>query len=149
MKILGIILIVIGIAAAAPVALIGKKHIDRVAVHEAVIDSLEQERKETIEERQRVHLARRATMESIQVNPDSVRMEQSGRISKRLKDLSQESRMLTGRETEFRRLQRRENRHRKEEALEAKQRAMPFAIAAAVSILAGMILSIVGRRQHA
>jgi hypothetical protein len=148
MKILGVILIVAGLCVAVPAGVIGKKHMDSVRAYEAAIDSLEQVRSEKVEERIKVNLAYRAVEESLDSNPDSLRMAESSRITSRLRDLNRRSRVLTRDEKELRRLVRREKSHMEEEAAEAKRTLFPLSGVAALLMLTGIVLTVIARRQH-
>lgn len=150
MKILGVILIVAGLCAAVPAGMIGKKQMDNVRAHEAVIDSLEQLRSEMIEERVDVNLRSRAATESIfDSNPDSLRKAELGRITGHLKDLNRQLRVLNRDEKELRRLVRREKSRMEEETAEAKRTLFPIGGGAALLMLAGIVLTVIAHRQHA
>jgi hypothetical protein len=149
MKILGIILIVVGLGLAAPVGLITVQQSRSAGAHLAAIDSLTIERKAAVEELSDVNLKLRAIMKSINVQPDSLRFQESGKISQRMQELSQRARQLTMNQTELARLIRREKRLLDEESVAARERSRPFAIAAAACVLTGAVLTAVGRRQRA
>jgi len=149
MKIAGVILVVAGLGLAGVTGWLAVEQSQSAAAREATIDSLAAEREVAIEELHKVKLDTRAVMKSMDVQPDSVRMKESLKISRRLRDLNTRSRQLEMNQTEMARLMRRQEAYMEEDAAAARRRALPFAVGGAVCIVAGVLLVWTGRRQGA
>lgn len=149
MRVLGFILIFGGLVAAGQTAIIGKGYFDSVRAHEAEIARLDAEHDSLVAERTEASLSHRATMESIHSQPDSIRMQNTAKISMRLRDLDRAVRWLSNLERENRRLERREHRLMAEEADATRRRAIPWGVGSVVLVAAGVVMVVVAARQRA
>jgi hypothetical protein len=147
MKVFSIILIVIGIVAAASAGAVAMRQMARDRTHRAETARLEDEREKSVEERTQHNLTQRAVLKSIHNQPDSLRMAKSGEISMRIRELDKRIRVLSMKEKELSRLMRREKRHSAEEWVEARRKMIPLGTGGIVFLVTGGLLAWKGRQR--
>jgi hypothetical protein len=140
MKVIGILLIVIGVGVAVPATLTWWNDRSDAAAHEELLVELGAKREATLKQLHEINLRYRGYQKSVPQIPDSIRAAESAIISGRYKDYNKQISALETKETEQSRLLKRTRTKRAERAAEAKKSTLPFAAGAVLLLIAGAVV---------
>jgi hypothetical protein len=139
MRVLGIVLMVLGLGAAVPATLTWIDNRSDAAETARTLQELEQRHDATLEQLQDTNLRYRGYQNSVPQIPDSIRAAESAIISGRLRDYSKAITALEIKDREQTRLINRTRTKRAEREDAAKASMIPFAAGTVVLLLAGVV----------